>query len=252
MRSNRRDKGSKRHGDKETARPAAASPRRLVASPLRRLVPLSPRLLVALSLLSLAGCNIIGAIAYKVSGSPTIKAQYAPPKSKTLVIVENYHNPSTLRLEADAVARHLVEEMKMHKVAPVVDPSDAEAHREGEGTAFRKMPVDAIGRALGAKQVIYVDLERFDLRQTVGSELLGGHAAARVRVVGEGGDVLWPTDSAGGYPVEVKVEPQRVPAGVGDFAVRRQLHSDLADRIAKLFYDWKADSADGSAERFSG
>lgn len=248
--SSRRDKEKREHGDKGTAHPSAS---RVYPFRLRPRVPLSPCLLVVLSLLPTAGCNILGAVAYKFSGSPTMKARYAPPKSKTLVVVENYHNPSTLRLEADAVARHLVEEMKMHKVAPVVDPGEAESHREVQGTAaYRKMPVDAIGRALGAKQVIYVDLERFDVNRTVGSDLLGGRAAARVRVVGDGGEVLWPTDSAGGYPVEVKVEPQRVPAGMGEFGVRRRLHADLADRIAKLFYNWKADSADGTAERFSG
>ena len=250
MSSSGRDMQTGGHGDKGTMHGAA--PRHAAPSSVRLLVSLSPYLLVPLSLFAVAGCNVIGAVAYKFSGSPTIKAQYAPPKSKTLVVVENYHNPTTLRLEADAVARHLVEEMKMHEVVPVVDPGAAEAHREAQGTAFRKMPIDAIGRALGAKQVIYVDLERFDLDQTVGSELLGGHATARVRVVGDGGEVLWPTDSAGGFPVEVKVDPQRVPAGTGEFGVRRQLHADLADRIAKLFYDWKADSADGASERFNG
>ena len=208
---------------------------------------LGPVLLLA----SQPGCNVLGAMAYKFSGSPTIKARYAMPREKTLVVVENYHNPALLRLEADAVARHLTQELKLHEVAPVVDPNEAEAHRQDQGSGYGKMPIDAIGRALGAKQVIYVDLDRFDVLGTVGSDLLAGQAAARVRVVGERGNVLWPTDSASGFPVNVKVDPQPVAPGTGDTVVRRKLHGDLADRIAKLFHDWKADSADGDAERFS-
>jgi hypothetical protein len=75
-----------------------------------------------------------------------------------------------------------------------------------------------------------------------------------VRVVdaaaGAGGATLWPTDSAGGFPVAVNVEPQRVPPGTGDLTVRQQLQSALADKLAKLFYDWQSDSADGGEEKF--
>lgn len=204
-------------------------------------------------LLTFSGCNIIGALAYKASGDPKIKAQYAPAADRTtLVLVENYHNPASLRLESDAVARHLAEELTMHQVAPVVDPTEAESLRQARGEGYRKMPVDAIGRALGAGQIIYVDLERFELSQALASDMTGGRAEARVRVVSDAGEVLWPADSAAGRAVEVKVQPQRAaPAAGGESAARHQLHAALADRIAKLFYDWTADSADGAAERFS-
>lgn len=237
----RRDNGTQGQVDKGTRR--------------RRAVSLSPFLVITLSLLPLphVGCNVIGALAYKASGSPTIKAQFPlPPDSKTLVLVENFHNPAALRLESDAVARHLAEELKMHAAGPVVEPIDAEALRRERGEAYRKMPVDAIGRALGAGQVVYVDLDEFEITQALASEMLGGRAEARVRVVDEAGQVLWPTDSAAGYTIQVKVDPQRAGHGIDEFAARRELHARLADRIAKLFYNWKAESADGASERFSG
>ena len=212
---------------------------------------------MSLLLFAAPGCQLIGVLAYKASGGPTIPAQYAPAKTPTVILVENYTNPAALRLEGDAVARHLAQELKTHKVAPVVEPLAVESHRQSQGAAYRRMPVDAIGRGVGAKQIIYVDLQRFDVTQALASEMLGGTAEARVRVVDDAGRVLWPTDSAAGYPVLAKVQPQRVPAGgdrggAAEFAVRRQLHADLADRIAKLFYNWKADSVDGGAEQFSG
>ena len=52
--------------------------------------------------------------------------------------------------------------------------------------------------------------------------------------------------------VLVAVAENVIGHGAGELAARRELHARLADRIAKLFYNWKADSADGAAERFSG
>jgi hypothetical protein len=200
--------------------------------------------------LTSSGCNIVGAIASKVGPPPTIKAQFALAKAPTLVLVENFHNPASLQLESDAVARHLAEELTMHKVAPVVAPGEVEALRRSKGAAYRKMPLDVIAQAVGAKQVIYVDLERFDVDRALASEMYGGTAEARVRVVDDAGATLWPLDSAGGYPVAVTVDPQRVTPGVGDHAVRQQLHATLADKVAKLFYDWESESADGGEEKF--
>lgn len=196
------------------------------------------------------GCNIVGAIAAKAGPEPTIKAQFALAKESTLVLVENYHNPASLRLESDAVARTLAAELALHEVGPVIDPGRAETLRHAKGEAYRAMPLDAIGQKLGAKQVIYVDLVRFEIGHALASDLLGGDIEARVRVVDDAGTLLWPIDSAGGFPVAVKVQPQRVPPGVGDADVRRKMHAALADKVAKLFYDWKGESSDGQAEQF--
>ena len=135
-------------------------------------------------------------------------------------------------------------------MVPLVEPGDAAAFRQKQGAAYRKMPLDAIGQALGARQVIYVDLERFDVTQALASEMFGGRAEARVRVVDDAGELLWPIDSAGGYPVSVKVEPQRVQPGVGDTAVRQELHARLADELAKLFYYWSPDASERANEEF--
>ncbi len=220
------------------------------------LVALSPCLLVPLSLLLVlslltTGCNVVGVVASRIGPEPTIPAQFAPAKSRTVVLVENFHNPASLRLEADAIARHLSEELTLHDVAPMVDQADVDALRQKNTAAYRQMPLDAIGRAVGAKQIIYVDLERFDISHALASEMLGGQADARVRLVDDAGAVLWPLDSAGGYPVSVKIQPQPVAAGAGDFAVRRQLHAALAGKVAKLFHAWKGEGSDGAEEHFN-
>jgi hypothetical protein len=199
----------------------------------------------------LAGCNVIGAVAAKVGPEPTVAAQFVPAQEPVVVLVENYHNPASLRLESDAVARLLSEELELNKVAPVVDPAKAVTLRQAKGSSYRQMPIDAIGKAVGATQIVYVDLERFDVDHALASELLTGEAEARVRVVDDTGELLWPLDSAGGYPVAVKIEPQRASSGgAGHQQVRQQLHAALADRVAKLFYKWKTEGSDSAEHKF--
>ena len=208
------------------------------------------RFLLAVFVLPAAGCNIIGAVAAKVGPPPKVPAQYVPAQEPVVVLAENYRNPASLRMESDAVARMVGEELKLNEVAPVVDQSKVEELRQAKGLAYRKMPLDAIARALDAKQVIYIDVERFDIDHALASEMLTGEAQARVRVVDDAGELLWPIDSAGGFPVAVKIEPQRVASGAGDQTVRQQLHSALADRIAKLFYTWTTEGSDVGEHKF--
>jgi hypothetical protein len=196
------------------------------------------------------GCTILGVAAAKLAPDPVIPPQYELAKEPTLVLVENFHNPASLRMQADSLNRALCDDLLANDAAPLVDSEDAAALRRKDVEAYRKMPLDAIGKAVGATQVIYVDLESFEVTHALASELYSGTALARVRVVGDNGDVLWPSDSAGGYPISVKVNPRHTAQGVAEDAVRQQLTSDLSMKIGRLFHKWTSSSTDGAAEQF--
>jgi hypothetical protein len=197
-----------------------------------------------------SGCNVIGAVAAKMGPPPKIPAQYVPADVPTVVIVENYNNPSSLRIESDSLARLVVEQLTNNHVAPIIDVEKTETLRQAKGDAYRKMPLDAIGRELGASQVIYVDLDNFDIDHALASEMLTGKAEVRVRVVDDAGELKWPIDSAKGYPISVKLNPKRVPIGSGDQTIRQELRTTLADKIAKLFYTWTSEDTDEGAHQF--
>ena len=199
---------------------------------------------------AIAGCTIIGAAAAKLAPDPVIPPQYVLANEPTLVLVENYHNPASMRLQADMVCRAIFDDLQASGVVPLVDPEAAADLRHKDSVAYRKMPLDAIGKAVGANQVIYVDLVSFDVTHALASELYSGAAMAKVRVVGSTGEVLWPSDSASGYPINIKVNPHRTAAGVAENAVREQLTADLAQKIGRLFHKWTAESSDGAAEQF--
>jgi hypothetical protein len=202
-------------------------------------------------LLLLSGCNVVGALASRVAPAPMIPAAFPLPAKPTVIVVENYHNPASLRLESDAMARAVAIQLTDHGVGPIIDPGKLENLRQRDTTAYRSMPLDAIARAVGAEQVIYVNLERLELVEHLASEAPGGEAEARVRVVdAETGDALWPLDAAGGQSVTVSIDPQRVTADAPNGAVERMLHDALAVEIGKLFHDWQGESVDGAAEQF--
>lgn len=201
-------------------------------------------------LLVTSGCNVVGAVAAKLGPPPMIPAQFVPAAVPTVVIVENYNNPGSLRIESDSIARLLAEQLINNKVAPIVSLTDTERLRQAKGDAYQKMPLDAIARELGGEQVIYVDLDLFDIDHALASEMLTGKAEVRVRVVDASGELKWPIDSAKGFPVNVKLNPKRVPLGSGDQTIRQELRTTLADKIAKLFYNWTSEDTDQSAHQF--
>src|SRR5687768_1423061 len=95
-----------------------------VAKPMSRTFHFSCRLALP-ALLALAagpGCGMLGAVAYKVTPPPTVKAHYTPKKEPLVVLVEKKENPAELWQESDRLARLITERLKRQDVAPTIDP----------------------------------------------------------------------------------------------------------------------------------
>ena len=64
------------------------------------------------------------------------------------------------------------------------------------------MTIPAVGRAAGAKQVLYVNVRQYAVEGTVAGEMTKGSGELTVRVVDvKTGANRWPTDSAAGHTV---------------------------------------------------
>ena len=209
---------------------------------LRRGATRAPPLLL---LFLLSGCSLGGALAHKVVGPPPVPARYAPPKEPTLVLVENYRNPSAAILDAQRLERRVGDELERHRVVPVVDPNRLETVRATPG--FSKMTIPAIGRASGAKQVVYVNVHSFNVDGTVAGEMLKGRAEMSVRIVdATTGESRWPPDAAG-YPVAVETPWVRQGDDVDEAALREQMSQRAADIMVKLFRKHGAEEGIDSA-----
>jgi hypothetical protein len=199
--------------------------------------------------ISLFGCNILGVLAYKTRGPAPVPAEYVPAKEPMLVLAENYRNPAAVRLDADRMGRHISAELERYHVAPIIAPDALDEVRARPG--FATMKLGQVGAAAGAKQVLYVNLIKFNVEPAIGSEMIRGQVEMSVRVVDSAsGKTLWPADEPEGKLLSLETPYLRTGAGTGpsgggpgatEAALRDTMCRQMAERTVKLFRKWTPD-----------
>jgi hypothetical protein len=209
--------------------------------------------LLLLSLCTLAGCAAAGVAAYKVFGDTPVDPAYQLPKVPTVVLVENFQSPDATRDDADQLARNIIDDLRKKdkrdkkgavavEFLPLIDPMKVYDLRSNDPVKYRKMRIQEIGRAVGAKQVLYVDLGGAGVQTMMGSDMLRGAGSARVMVVNcETGQTQWPQESGAGYPVGFESKLLRPADDITYDRVRNRTLEALAHRVGRLFYKWKPD-----------
>jgi hypothetical protein len=148
----------------------------------------------------------------------------------------------------------------------MIDPSEvpvAVSHPYGSVWAAARVPpttlstqptnVAEMGRAVGAHQVLYVDLTEFVVQQAIASEMVHGQAKATVRILdAETGEIRWPMDSTQGYLIQVTTPYSDGSSSATEQSMRDQMCHDLAERISHLFYEWDSDQMDSGSPLDSG
>lgn len=202
------------------------------------------RQLVILALLGLmGGCAVLGAAVDKTNGPAMIAAKYVPPKEPTLVLVENYRLAAGGDVDCDRLGRYISQDLTENKVVPLVDFGILTQLRDKDPDAYRKMTIADIGKAVGAKQVIYVSVNDYGADTPLGSDNVKLRAAAKVKVVdSQTGESRWPQDLADGESLSAETDYKERGTDANDLAVRDDLNKSLADKISKLFHDWQPDS----------
>jgi hypothetical protein len=205
-------------------------------------------ILSAIALMS--GCDAGGAAMYQFFGADAVPAQYVPPKQPTLVLVENYRIPGGDESDDDLIAQEVGDELKEHKVVPLVDLDKLVMIRDSDPEKFRARSILDLGRAVGAGQVVYVDVTECQVQTDSSLSAIAGKVAVRVRVVDvASGETRWPLDSAQGHPISIEIPFNRADPDKAD-SMHAELIAKLSDSIAKLFYSWQPDSneqGDGSS-----
>jgi hypothetical protein len=198
-------------------------------------------LLSSLLLIAASGCIAAGVFAHKVIGPLPVPAKYVPAKEPLVVMVENYRQPSSAYTDDELLSRYIEGFLKGHQVAPVGESAKVRELRMDRPNDFKNMSVAAVGREVGAKQVLYVDVVNNELETLMAGESLRGTTAVRVKVVDTNtGETLWPADMADGYPLQQGVQFGKSKAR-SEIELKQGLYATLGDKIAKLFYKWKPD-----------
>lgn len=205
---------------------------------MNRLRRISTMLLLA-SLPLVGGCNVLGAIAYKIKGPDPVEALHKPAQKPTLILADSSTQGRGDFSDADAIARYVNLQFQERKIAPTTDIEKVFELRTSD-PQFGRKSMAAVGRAVGAEQVVYVDLKDVGVEQVPGSGALRSSAAAEVRVVDANtGALIWPMNSSGGHLVSYETPMTRMTDRINPMQMRTAALVGLADAIAKCFYDWK-------------
>lgn len=197
----------------------------------------------ALAIAAALGCALPGALFYKVAGPPPVPARYEPPKDQPLVVlVEAAHSPATSVPEAEELLQALNKDLIDNKVAPIIEQRLVDELRDAHGGNFNKLSISEIGRRVGARKVIYVDLTECSLQSDPGSDVFKLKVAARVRVVDAmTAQTLWPEAEAG-EAFDYETRPARATTDVTPSQIKREALKLTGMEIARYFYAWKPDT----------
>ena len=208
-------------------------------------------LCVAILGLITCGCGAFGAVFYKLSPQPATPAEFKPANQSTLVLVENYSNPDLFEVESERLERDISSLLADHKLFPVIPVQKLRDLQTSSGSAFYKMDIPTLAKSLGAKQIVYVELQQFTNDPPLGSETIRAKASVMVKMLdGTTGKVLWPRDSSAGH--EVKYETELLTDPDEHSSMQERLYQHLSYQVAKLFYETSADQVDGAEPVLTG
>ena len=189
------------------------------------------------AVLLVAGCNYLLPANYIIEGPPKAPAAFELPSKRTVVIVDDKINRMprvALRVGiGDSVGTHLLEN---NVVPETITTRDAVALIRRMDTASKPVSIQRICESLGAEQVVYVEIDEFNL--SGGRDEGGPEAVALIKVLDiTNGSRLWPT--AGSEAVQSSLQdinPSLIATSAGRREVEDKLAEKLGEDIAKLFY----------------
>ncbi len=193
----------------------------------------------ALAATLVAGC---GAIALLEPPTKSV-ARFILPEKLTVIVVENYSMRADLAVRADEVASAAEARLEANTKVPLVHWSKVYDLKSNSPTAYSAMTVAQIGKALGAEQVIYVNIGSNSVSGLPGGMVTNGSFTALVKVVDVGtSKTVWPSEHADGFPVEAGLAPDRAQKDVDAAAASSKISQQGGAAVAQLFYTFRTGS----------
>jgi hypothetical protein len=189
----------------------------------------------------LAGCGLAGVAASRTTGN-AVNAKYVPNKSESmLILVESYGLSLDSGIETEHMTLVLRKNFQDAKIASLVDQQALERLKDAGPQQYTPMTIADIGRRVGARQVLYVNIWRSEIVKPAGSGQMRGHMNAVVKVVDSAtGDTRWPSD-APSEDVEITTDWTPESADKTENDLRAQMADQMAEDIGKLFQNYHTD-----------
>lgn len=203
------------------------------------------------------GCAVIAWPFGQFAPAKKIKAMYELPKDKRIcVLVENRTYGGSLESVKRNLTSYLNAELQKHSLAREVVSYDNLIDFRLSTPNYNSMSVAEIGQKFNANMVLYVHIDKFTLKDNLSDTLWHGQCKATVKVIKVAPGItrykarLWPKDRLDGYPVK-PVDRDVVANSSPNYGAQlaQKLSMQMADHIAKVFYDHRLSGIDGREGR---
>ncbi len=189
------------------------------------------------ALTAIVGCNYILPASYIIEGPPKAPAAYELPSRRTVIVVDDRLNRMSRIALRSTIGDSAGTELLENNVVPeVISTRDAIALMRRLDTAAKPVSIQRLCESLGAEQVVYVEIDEFNLQG--GRQEGGPEAVAVVKVIDVTNGVrLWP--SAGSEAVQSMlkdIDPSILSTSAGRREIEDKLAAELGQDIGMLFY----------------
>lgn len=196
----------------------------------------------------LGSCNIVGPVLVFTSDDRQPAVYELPPKKATVVIVDDRNS----RLPSRTARMKLSETAEKNLLANKAVDSEVIASESVQGILSadrftRPRSVTALGRAVGAQQVIWVTVDSFALLEN--QARFAPTATVRVKVIDvENDQRIFPgADKDEGHTITVEMKPRssEPPRSEADrIRAQNELAERIGLRVAEMFYKSRPREAD--------
>lgn len=188
-------------------------------------------------------CNIVGPAAWLIGGQAKREAQYLILDRPTVVFVDDPRNTLPDRNLRRFIGDKIAQELMINNVlTTTISSADAMAVARGDKHG-KRMAIEAIGSAVGAEQIIYVEMMSFTLSADNVTPRPAGLCRIKIIDATNRTRLFPPSDenskAAAAYPVSVTMpilSMNQYRSASGRRKINELLASQLSDQIAKVFY----------------
>jgi len=190
----------------------------------------------------LAGCNIIGPLGFLLGPRQIQKAECELTKERLAILVDTARPAEDSPVFAQALHNKLVQIFREKEINSQVVPWEEVVRLRQREPDFGRWSIQRAGRALKAREVLYVRVDRLQLLESVGSPVMTPHVWLRVKLIAA--DELsslarrWPPqEERRGREIDCGRQTREATDTVAVDSEAAKLGKDVAQFIAMPFYD---------------
>jgi len=204
---------------------------------------------ICLALAMVAGCGQqFGAVIYYLGLTPQekVKAEFKLPPGPLLILVDDDMDLVQPPLACETLVDTLATQLKENKAADRVTTNEEIGLIRRSVPNFEQLSISDVGRRANADTVIWMNVEDFYLEKDLQMMVTPARFGVKLKVFNPNEEDkykkrIWPPERDG-RAVSITVNPHDIRRCKSRDEVHQLLAATMADKVAKLFYDYKVET----------